>query len=40
MQSKSIDIFLIYVVGASNEYPQHMFLGRNKKNIYLIPNII
>ena len=20
--------------GASNEYPQHMFLGRNKKNIY------
>ena len=23
--------------GASNEYPQHMFLLRNKKIIYLIP---
>ena len=23
--------------GASNEYPQHMFSWRNKKNIYLIP---
>ena len=23
--------------GASNEYPQHMFSCRNKKNIYLIP---
>ena len=26
--------------GASNEYPQHMFLWRNKKNIYLIPTLI
>ena len=43
-QSKSIDIFLIsgqkhmlWVLeaphrGASNEYPQHMFSSRNKKN--------
>ena len=23
--------------GASNEYPQHMFLSRNKKNIMRIP---
>ena len=26
--------------GASNEYPQHMFLWRNKKNIYLLPTLI
>ena len=26
--------------GASNEYPQHMFSWRNKKNIYLIPTLI
>ena len=26
--------------GASNEYPQHMFSWRNKKNIYGIPSII
>ena len=26
--------------GASNEYPQHMFLRRNKKNIYLTPSLI
>ena len=26
--------------GASNEYPQHMFLRRNKKNINLIPTLI
>ena len=25
-----------YVVG-TNDYPLHMFLWRNKKNIYLIP---
>ena len=24
------------LLGASNEYPQHMVLWRNKKNIYLI----
>ena len=24
----------------SNEYPQHMFSWRNKKNIYLIPTLI
>ena len=33
-----------YVVGthlcASNEYPQHMFLSRNKETIYLIPTLI
>ena len=26
--------------GASNEYPQRMFLLRNKKNIYLTPPLI
>ena len=26
--------------GASNEYPQHMFLWRNKKTINLIPTLI
>ena len=26
--------------GASNKYPQHMFLQRNKKNINLIPILI
>ena len=26
--------------GASNEYPQQMFLWRNKKNIYQIPSLI
>ena len=26
--------------GASNEYPQHMFLWRNKKNIMWIPPLI
>ena len=26
--------------GASNEYPQHMFLSRNKKNIMWIPPLI
>ena len=26
--------------GASNEYPQHMFSWRNKKNIYWIPSLI
>ena len=26
--------------GASNEYPQHMFLSRNKKNIMWIPSLI
>ena len=26
--------------GASNEYPQNMFLWRNKKNIYLILNLV
>ena len=26
--------------GASNEYPQHMFSWRNKKNINLIPTLI
>ena len=26
--------------GASNEYPQHMFSWRNKKNIYLISPLI
>ena len=26
--------------GASNEYPQHMFLWRNKKNIMWIPRLI
>ena len=26
--------------GASNEYPQHMFLWRNKKSIYLILTLI
>ena len=26
--------------GASNEYPQHMFTWRNKKNIFLIPTLI
>ena len=26
--------------GASNEYPQHMFSWRNKKNIYLILTLI
>ena len=26
--------------GASNEYPQHMFLSRNKKNINLLPTLI
>ena len=26
--------------GASNEYPQHMFSSRNKKNIYQIPTLI
>ena len=26
--------------GASNEYPQHMFSLRNKKNIYRIPSLI
>ena len=25
--------------GASNEYTQHVFLWRNKKNIYLIPHL-
>ena len=46
-QPKSADFFLIspqktYVVGtcycgASNEYPQHMFSWRNKKNIMWQP---
>ena len=26
--------------GASNKYPQHMFLSRNKKTIYLIPTYL
>ena len=26
--------------GTSNEYPQHTFLGSNKKTIYLIPTFI
>ena len=26
--------------GASNEYPQHMFSWRNKKNIDLVPSLI
>ena len=26
--------------GASNEYPQHMFSSRNKKNINLLPTLI
>ena len=26
--------------GASNEYPQHMFLWRNKKNIMWIPPLV
>ena len=26
--------------GASNEYPQHMFSWRNKKNIVWIPSLI
>ena len=26
--------------GTSNEYPQHMFLWRNKKNIYWVPTLI
>ena len=26
--------------GASNEYPQHMFSSRNKKNIMWIPSLI
>ena len=51
-QSKSIGIFLIsprkhmlsYSLSASqgafNEYPQHMFLWRNKKNINLILTLI
>ena len=26
--------------GASNEYPQHVFSWRNKKNTYLIPTLI
>ena len=31
---------LWYYWGASNEYPQHMFSWRNKKNIYLISPLI
>ena len=27
-------------LGTSNEYPQHMFSWRNKKNIYRIPSLI
>ena len=26
--------------GASNEYPQHMFLWRNKRTIFLLPPLI
>ena len=26
--------------GTSNEYPDHMFSWRSKKNIYLIPTLI
>ena len=26
--------------GASNEYPQHIFSGRIKKNINLLPSLI
>ena len=26
--------------GASNEYPQHIFSWRNKKNIYLLPTLV
>ena len=48
-QLKSIDIFLIsawkhmiwvLIWGACNEYPQHMFSCRNKKNIIWIPPLI
>ena len=27
-------------LGTSNEYPQHMFSWRNKKNIYVTPHLI
>ena len=33
-------ITYVFVRGASNEYPQHMFSSRNKKNIMWIPPLI
>ena len=31
---------VILIRSASNEYPQHMFLWRSKKNTFLIPTLI
>ena len=35
-QAKSVGIFLISASGTSNDYPQHTFSRRKRKNIFLI----